>query len=698
MSQHQLVIAEKPSVAQSIAAVLGATQRKDGYLEGNGYIVSWCVGHLVQLAPPEAYDTKYAKWRREDLPILPERWQYVVSPGTQKQFAILQRLMSDSRVVSLVCATDAGREGELIFRLVYEMTGCTKPVSRLWISSLEESAIREGFQILKPASEYDRLYQAALCRAKADWLVGMNATRLLSAAYNRTLSVGRVMTPTLSIMVGREAAIASFQPTPYYSVVLDCGGFSAASERMSDRGESERIARLCDGKDARVERLDCQEKREKPPWLYDLTTLQRDANRLHGFTAQQTLDYVQSMYEKKLCTYPRTESQYLPENMRENAIAVLEASAAALRFAQQLPPYHDIGQILNDKNVTDHHAIIPTRRIQNQDLASLPAGERAVMLLIISRLMCAVSEAHAYAETTVQLLCEGMPFTAKGRQTITEGWRAALALFRTNEPPAEHEEKVSSLPAIREGEVFSCVTASIKEGKTTPPKHFTEDSLLATMERAGAMDAPEDAEHKGLGTPATRAGTIEKLVRSGFVDRTGDKKTKHLLPTQKGAALAAVAPESIQSPLLTSAWEHKLKQIERGELSEDAFMAEITGMLQELIRLYERSADADTLFPSEYKVIGACLRCGSHVVEKPHGFFCENNSCRFALWKNNYFFAAQKKEVSAKFVATLLQDGKVLMRGLKSKKTGMPYDAYLTLDPASPANARFRIELLRKDG
>lgn len=694
---HKLVVAEKPSVAQSIAAVLGATQRKDGYLEGNGYIVSWCVGHLVQMAAPDAYDPKYTKWRREDLPIVPAHWQYAVSENTKKQFDVLKRLMSDDWVFSVVCATDAGREGELIFRLVYNMCACRKPIERLWISSLEESAIEKGFRSLQPGSAYDRLYEAALCRAQADWLVGMNVTRLLSTEYNQTLNVGRVMTPTLALITARDAAIASFKPTIFYTVALGCGDFIALSDKYGAQGEAESLAARCAGQSCTVQQVEWKAKSEKAPRLYDLTNLQREANRLLGFTAQQTLDYTQSLYEKKLCTYPRTDSQYLPENMRETAVAVLNAAASVLPFAHSRPPTDDVDQILNDKKVTDHHAIIPTVGIRGHDPASLPHGESTILMLLIARLVCAVGAPHEFVETTVQLTCEGIPFTARGKQIIQTGWRMSHALFHSGERQDEPDVREPPLPLMQKGDVFSPISTSVNQGKTTPPKHFTEDSLLSAMERAGTKGAPEDAKHKGLGTPATRAATIEKLVRGGFVERKGDKKTKYLLPTQKGVSLIAVAPEGIQSPSLTAEWEEKLKQIERGDLSADAFLFEITLMLRDLTRTYLHARDVGMRFDSDHKVIGACPRCNGNVIEKQKGFFCTDAACGFALWKNNYFFSAQRKELNTEFASALLKDGRVLMRGLKSQKTGQPYDAYIVLGPASEKSARFKIELVKKE-
>lgn len=627
----RLVIAEKPSVAQSIAAVIGARKRCDGYLEGGGYLVSWCVGHLIELAAADAYDEKYSKWRYDDLPILPQKWMYSISPDTKKQFSILKKLMADSRVDGLVCATDAGREGELIFRLVYEQAGCSKPVERLWISSMEESAIADGFRKLKSSKEYDNLYQSALCRAKADWLVGINMTRLFSVLYHQTLNVGRVMTPTLAMIVTREAAISAFKQEPFYNVVLDCGGFAVSGEKLKDKGEAERIAADCNGKAATVKSVERKDKTDKPPKLYDLTSLQRDANRLYGYTAQQTLDYAQSLYEKKLCTYPRTDSRYLTSDMADSTPVIINAAAMALPFARQFPVTCDMAQVIDNSKVSDHHAIIPTLSVKGFDLAALPAGERDILTLVIVRLVCAVGKPHRYAETTVSVECEGESFTAKGKSVIDKGWKAADTVFHANLRNKPDEEKEAALPSLSADQTFKPVMASVKEGKTSPPKHFTEDTLLSAMETAGAEDMPEDAERKGLGTPATRAGILEKLVKTAFVERKGDKKTKYLLPTHKGVSLITVLPEAIQSPQLTAEWEQRLKLIERGELVADDFLADICELIVGQIKTYEAIKGGDVLFPSGRESVGKCPRCGSSVVENKKGFTCENRDCRFAL-------------------------------------------------------------------
>lgn len=692
----RLVIAEKPSVAQSIAAVIGARKRCDGYLEGGGYLVSWCVGHLIELAAADAYDEKYSKWRYDDLPILPQKWMYSISPDTKKQFSILKKLMADSRVDGLVCATDAGREGELIFRLVYEQAGCSKPVERLWISSMEESAIADGFRKLKSSKEYDNLYQSALCRAKADWLVGINMTRLFSVLYHQTLNVGRVMTPTLAMIVTREAAISAFKQEPFYNVVLDCGGFAVSGEKLKDKGEAERIAADCNGKAATVKSVERKDKTDKPPKLYDLTSLQRDANRLYGYTAQQTLDYAQSLYEKKLCTYPRTDSRYLTSDMADSTPVIINAAAMALPFARQFPVTCDMAQVIDNSKVSDHHAIIPTLSVKGFDLAALPAGERDILTLVIVRLVCAVGKPHRYAETTVSVECEGESFTAKGKSVIDKGWKAADTVFHANLRNKPDEEKEAALPSLSADQTFKPVMASVKEGKTSPPKHFTEDTLLSAMETAGAEDMPEDAERKGLGTPATRAGILEKLVKTAFVERKGDKKTKYLLPTHKGVSLITVLPEAIQSPQLTAEWEQRLKLIERGELVADDFLADICELIVGQIKTYEAIKGGDVLFPSGRESVGKCPRCGSSVVENKKGFTCENRDCRFALWKDNKFFSSKGKVLTKQNVAALLKNGSVKLSGLHSEKTGKTYDATVVMEDTGEKYVSFRLEFEAK--
>ena len=701
----KLVIAEKPSVAQSLAAVIGATARKDGYLEGGGWRVSWCVGHLAGLADADAYNPDYAKWRYDDLPILPEPWQMVVSKDKKKQFDVLKQLMNAPDVTEVVNACDAGREGELIFRAVYELAGCQKPMKRLWISSMEDSAIREGFENLRPGADYDGLRDAALCRAKADWLVGINATRLFSVLYHRTLNIGRVMSPTLALIVQREAEIDTFKPVPFYTVTLELPGFSVSGERMADKAAAQQLKTACQGAAATVKKVERKDKSEKPPALYDLTTLQRDANRLLGYTAQQTLDYLQNLYEKKLCTYPRTDSRYLTSDMAEGLPVLVNLVANAMPFRKGIAISCDAAAVINDKKVTDHHAIIPTRNIQEADLSALPVGERAVLELVALRLLCAVAEPHTYAETAVMVECAGAEFSAKGRTVKQPGWRALDAAYRAGlknaEPDKETEDKAlpdgGRLPELAEGQSLPVAGAAVKEGKTTPPKHYTEDTLLSAMETAGKDEMPEDAERKGLGTPATRAGILEKLVSTGFLERKKSKKQVQLLPSHDAVSLITVLPEQLQSPLLTAEWEYRLGEIERGELAPEDFMSGISAMLQELVGTYQVIKGTEYLFTPPREVVGKCPRCGGEVAEMQKGFFCQDKSCNFAIWKNSKWWAMKRKQPTKAIVTALLKDGRARVTGLYSEKSGKTYDATVVLDDDG-RYANFKLDFDRQKG
>ena len=690
----RVILAEKPSVAQSIAAVLGADQKKNGYLQGENDLVSWCIGHLIELAPPEIYDARYAKWRREDLPIVPSVWESVVSDGTKKQFAVLKELLNRTDVDEVVCATDAGREGELIFRMAYEKTGCTKPVKRLWISSLEESAIRDGFRSLKPGTVYDALYRAALCRAQADWLVGINGTRLYSRLYGTKLNVGRVMTPTLAMVVQREKEIAAFQVERFYTVQLSCG-FPAQSGRIKTREEAERIRASCHCKKAAVKQIERRQKKEKPPKLYDLTALQRDANRIYGYTAQQTLDYAQTLYEKKLATYPRTDSRFLTHDLRDRLPALIECVAQVLPFASGLPLAVHTQQVIRDEKVSDHHAIIPTQNMTREALAQLPMGERSILTLLAVRLLAATGEPCETDEVTVMLDCEGHDFTAKGSTVRQMGYRMFEETFRGSLGSRERKEREYPIPPLEIGQTVGPVVATIREGQTTPPKRYTEDTLLAAMETAGAKDAPEDAERKGLGTPATRAGTLEKLVDVGFVVRKGEQKAKSLYPTEKAAALIAVLPENLRSPMMTAQWEQRLKQIEHGQEEAAVFMDDIARMVTELVQSAQPVPDAQKLFPSDRPSVGTCPCCGAAVTETAKGFFCESRICRFGIWKDNRFFAQIGQSVNKGVVEALLRDGAVKLKGLRSRKTGRKYDATLKMTCGEQV-PRFQLEFERE--
>ena len=702
---HNLIITEKPSVARTISKVLGATARRDGYLEGGGYLISWCVGHLVELAPPGAYDPRLERWNRADLPILPERWQYLVSSSTKKQFDVLCKLMHRADVDRIVCATDAGREGELIFRLVYHQCGCRKPVSRLWISSMEDAAIRAGFENLKPSTEYDSLYKAALCRERADWLVGINATRLFSCLHGVTLNVGRVMTPTLAMTVEREAAIAAFHPEPFYTIFLQMEGYMASSERFKDKTQAEDLLAKCrKSSQALVQKSERKEKSERPPALYDLTTLQRDANRLLGYSAQQTLDYTQSLYEKKLITYPRTDSRYLTEDMAAGLPGLVMDTAVAFGFRGAIPVHAK--QVIHNQKVSDHHAILPTQSVAGADLSSLPVGEVSILRLIAARLLAAVGEPYRYAETTVQFECAGQTFTAKGKTVLDKGWKAVeRAVF--GDTAEKGEENLEVLTEVQDKETLPILDAQLKEGKTSPPKHFTEDTLLAAMESAGAETKvncpngaregglgrmPEEAERRGIGTPATRAATIEKLAQKGFLSREGSGKTKHLIPTEKGCGLIAAMPEQLRSPAMTAEWETKLTQIEKGQYVPEQFMEEIESMMKTLVNQYVNVPNAPARVTSGAPVVGTCPHCGSEVAEREKGFFCASRECRFVIWKDNAFFARLGKRPTRQVVDKLLRDGRARLKDCKSQRTGKTYNASVLMTTEADGRAKFKLE------
>ena len=700
-----MIITEKPSVARTISKVLGATARRDGYLEGGGWLVSWCVGHLVELAPPGVYDPRLERWDRADLPILPERWQYLVSSSTKKQFDVLCKLMHRADVDRIVCATDAGREGELIFRLVYHQCGCRKPVSRLWISSMEDAAIRAGFANLKPSTEYDSLYKAALCRERADWLVGINATRLFSCLHGVTLNVGRVMTPTLAMTVEREAAIDAFRPEPFYTVFLKMEDCMASSERFKDKTQAEELLAECQkSHQAVVQKSERKEKAERPPALYDLTTLQRDANRMLGFSAQQTLDYTQALYEKKLVTYPRTDSRYLTEDMAAGLPGLVMDTAAAFGFRGAIPVHAK--QVIHNQKVSDHHAILPTQSVAGADLSSLPAGEASILRLIAARLLAAVGEPYRYAETTVQIECAGQTFTAKGKTVLDEGWKAVERVILGNSAE-KVEETLEILTEAQDKETLPVRDAQLKEGRTTPPKHFTEDTLLAAMESAGAETKvncpngaregglgrmPEEAERRGIGTPATRAGIIEKLVKKGFLVREGGGKTKHLIPTEKGRCLIAAMPEQLRSPAMTAEWETKLTQIEKGQYVPEQFMEEIESMMKTLVNQYVNVPNAPARVTSGAPVVGTCPHCGSEVAEREKGWFCTSRECRFVIWKDNAFFNRLGKHPTRQVVDKLLRDGRARLKDCKSQRTGKTYNASVLMTTETDGRAKFSLE------
>ena len=693
----KLVICEKPSVAKSIASALGVTSRADGYFEGGGWLISWCIGHLVGLADAAAYDDRYKKWRYEDLPILPAPFRYVVSEEKAAQFHILRSLMERPAVTELVNACDAGREGELIFRLVYEAAGCSKPFSRLWISSMEDAAIREGFADLRPGADYDPLYQSALCRQKADWLIGINASRLFSVLYHRTLNVGRVQTPTLAMLADRDSKIVLFRKEKYHHVRLTLEGAEAVSDRIVSPEDAQAIRDTCDGQRAVCVSLVREKKAEKPPKLYDLTTLQREANRVFGYTAKQTLDYAQSLYEKKLLTYPRTDSRYLPGDMAETASVVLHLAARVPPFDACPEFFPDVAALVNDKEVSDHHALIPTLELEKADVPALPVGERNILLLVCCKLLCAAAEPFVYEAVTATFDCGGHTFTAKGKQVLSQGWRTIQEVFRSSlkEKP-EDEDAVGVLPALTEGQAFEPVAASVTEHFTSPPKPYTEDTLLSAMENAGKEDMPEDAERKGLGTPATRAAIIEKLVSGGFVERKG----KNLIPTKAGVNLVTVLPELLTSPKLTADWEQRLNEVAKGQASPEDFMDGIEAMAAELVRKYSHiSEDGQKLFQPEKETVGLCPRCGKPVYEGKKNFACSDRACQFVMWKNDRFWTSRRKEMTPKMAADLLKKGRTSVKGMWSEKKGSTYDAVVILDDTGGKYVNFKLEFpKRKDG
>ena len=687
-----LVIAEKPSVGAAIGKVLGASSRKEGYLEGNNYIVSWCVGHLVGLADASSYDERFAKWRYSDLPIVPEDWLFEVPKDKQKQFKVLRDLMKDKCVTELVCATDAGREGELIFRLVYNKAGCTKPFKRLWVSSLEDSAIREGFAHLRDSSEYDRLYEAALARSKADWIVGINGTRLFSTLYHKKLVVGRVQTPTLAMLVEREGKISTFHKEKYFNVHIGKDGLTADLEKVKTEDEAKAIAAACDKKQAAVTSLKKETKTVNPPKLYDLTTLQREANRYYGFTAQQTLDLVQSLYEKKLLTYPRTDSQFITEDMEDTARQVIGVVCRKLPLFEGITYEPDIGRITNNAKVTDHHAIIPTVQLEKQDLGELPESEQKIVRLVAMRLLCATGEKHIYDETSVTLTCEGYEFKAKGKTVVQDGWKAVERRIKETLKSKEKDEPERSLPSLSEKDILSCVDASVTEHYTSPPKPYTEDSLLSAMETAGNAEFDDDTEKKGLGTPATRAGIIEKLVKGGFIERKG----KTLIPTKDGNNLVCVLPEQITSPSMTAEWENTLMQIERGKADADKFLSAIVEMTSGLVKAYPFLSDAEAnRFDSGRESIGKCPRCGSPVYVGKGNYYCSNRECSFCMWEDNKFFTSKKKKLTKKIAAELLDKGWCRVTGLYTPKRPQLYDAVIRLDDTGGKYVSFKMEFDR---
>ena len=690
----RLVIAEKPSVAQTIAAALGVKGKQDGYIEGGGYLISWCVGHLVQLAEAAAYGEQYRKWQLDSLPILPEEWQYAVDPDKGKQFATLKELMHRADVSEVINACDAGREGELIFRFVYEVAGCKKPMRRLWISSMEDGAIKAGFASLKDGREYDALFASALCRAKADWLIGINATRLFSCLYGKTLNVGRVQTPTLKMLTDRDAAISHFQKEKYYHVRLCLSGAEAASGRISDKAEADALKGACEAGKAVCVSVTREKKSAAPPKLFDLTSLQREANRIFGYTAKQTLDLAQALYEKRLLTYPRTDSSYLTDDMGGTAAGIIALLCEKLPFMAGADFTPDIAKVTDSKKVSDHHAIIPTMELAKADPDALPESEKNILTLAGARLLLATAEPHIYEAVTAVFSCADTEFTARGKTVLSDGWkeieRRYRATLKQKSDPEDGENEGVTLPELSEGQGFPNPAAKVTEHTTTPPKPHSEASLLSAMERAGNGDTDPDAERRGLGTPATRAAVIEKLVKGSFAERKG----KQLIPTQNGAALISVLPDMLTSPQLTAEWENNLTQIAKGAADPGEFLSGIEAMARELVQTHAAvQEDKKSLFREEKPSIGKCPRCGSPVHEGKKSYYCSNRECAFVMWKNDRFFEERKTAFSPKIAAALLKSGKANVKKLYSPKTGKTYDGTVVLADTGGKYVNYRIEV-----
>lgn len=695
---YRLILAEKPSVAQSIAKVLHVTNKKDGYLEGNGYLISWCIGHLIGLANAETYDEKYINWKKEDLPIIPNPWKQTVSPDKAKQFRILKELLNRKDVTEIICATDAGREGELIFRNVYYQAGCQKPFLRLWISSMEDSAILDGFSHLHPGTDYDDLYRSALARSQADWLVGINGTRLYTTLYGTLLRVGRVQTPVLAMLAERSEQIANFQKQPYWNLHLTAGSLTVHREKISTKEEADRLSTLCQGKPLEIRSVKQEERTTAPPRLYDLTMLQREANRYFGYTAQQVLDTVQSLYEKKLCTYPRTDSQFITEDMESSVYRLVTECRRIFPFTRSLNQDIDVKRCINNKKVSDHHALIPTAEIVKTDLSQLTDPERNILEQIATRLICATGKKHRYQETSIIAVCNGEEFTAKGKTILDNGWKETEQCFRKklNNAGKENAEDPESLPFVQNGQNMGNAAVQITNHFTSPPKAYTEDTLLAAMETAGNDNFDKDTEKKGLGTPATRAGILEKLVKSGYVTRKG----KNLIPTQDGMNLVSVMPESLKSPIMTAEWENTLMKIERGEVSDEAFLSGIIHMVNELVTTTSApSLEKKQLFSTSTNLsdsIGTCPWCGSRVLDGKSSYYCSDRNCGFCLWKKSSYLEKMKCSMTRKLATELLKNGRSHMKKLYSARTGKTFDADLVLTETVDKNgsriASFQLE------
>lgn len=691
-----LVIAEKPSVAQSYAKNLSAYKREDSYLEGESCIVSWCLGHLAEYAQPEEYDPKYEKWQFDDLPILPEAWKLKVSKDKKKQFDVLKGLMNRSDVEYLVNGCDAGREGELIFQRVYVLAGCRKPVKRLWISSMEDAAIQKGFQTMKSEEEYKNLCMAAVCRAQADWLIGMNGTRAYTTRYFKRLVVGRVQTPTLAMLAERQERIEHFQKEAFYKVALTDGKLTVVSENIANEEAADLLAALCNGSTAVVTQMKKERRKSFPPKLYDLTSLQREANRYFGYTAKRTLDMLQELYEEKLVTYPRTDSQFVTEDMKDSVEELVEKMPVLLSFVDYEQLGHGIKRVINNAKVSDHHAILPTKEAVEKGIADLPADKKNLMMLICQQLVQATGEEYLYEQTDITVKCQEHDFKARGKIPVQMGFKEVEKAFKqlcVKAEPVEEKEKETSIPAgYEEGMRLFPVKAEKTTHYTSPPKPFNEDTLLAAMETAGNKEFDSETEKKGLGTPATRASIIEKLVSSGYAQRKG----KQILPSTEGKELVKVMPEYLKSAVMTAEWENQLLMMEKGQITDTQFMGEITSLVRKILEVCREIPEEERRrFQTEREVIGKCPVCGCDVFEGKQNFYCSNRQCDFALWKENRFLGSMEKNLDKKMARELLDKACTHVKGLYSKKKDMKFDAdlLLTLEDGKP---RFHLEFPKK--
>ena len=690
-----LVIAEKPSVAQSYAKNLSAYKKQDGYMEGENCLVSWCLGHLAEYARPEEYDERYAKWQFDDLPIIPEKWKLQVSADKKKQFSVLKELMNREDIEYLVNGCDAGREGELIFQRVYDLSGCRKPVRRLWISSMEDEAIRNGFHEMKDAGFYSNLCMAAVCRAQADWLIGMNATRAYTTKYYKKLVVGRVQTPTLAMLTERQDRIEHFQKETFYRVELTDGKLVAVSENITNKADAELLAALCDGSEAIITELKREQKKVSPPKLYDLTSLQREANRYFGFTAKKTLDLLQELYEEKLVTYPRTDSRFVTEDMIGTVEELAGKMPLMLPFVEYGQLGHNIKRVVNNAKVSDHHAILPTKEAVEKGIMDLPVDKKNLMILIGQQVLQAVGEDYLYEQTDVTVNCQKNEFTARGKTAVQMGFKDVEKAFRSHCVKTEKEDSDRQLEipyGYQKGMQLFSVKAETSIHYTSPPKSFNEDTLLAAMEAAGNKEFDENTEKKGLGTPATRASTIEKLVASGYAQRKG----KQIIPTAEGRELIRVMPENLKSAGLTAEWENRLLLMERGELNGEQFMDDIVAMLEEILNGCRKIPEEErNRFQTAKELIGKCPVCGSDIFEGKRNFYCSNRQCDFALWKDNRFLEGMEKKLDKKMAKELLDKACTHIKGLYSKKKDSKFDADLlmTLENGKP---KFHLEFPKR--